>query len=237
MFITKEAPMKAKSRTISTQKALAVAFMADRLNGGYVKETRRFSEDVPTLFANKEIVKFYFEEEDNFTPSDYVKAIPKDEDFDSVNIALNHFKRYSMEILGDKLNDFQKDIFSCVAGEVVHKGKLGIISYIPELVRREVEEGKLKKLLRTEYRNSEPVGEMLKPVVGNMKILSRTYSSNWDSYNYLADMTGNIVSFMKKDKFEVGTRLNFKAKVKGHQKNKLFDGINETRLNYIRKTK
>ena len=43
--------------------------------------------------------------------------------------------------------------------------------------------------------------------------------------------------FMKKDKFEVGTRLNFKAKVKGHQKNKLFDGISETRLNYIRKTK
>ena len=60
--------MKAKSRTISTQKALAVAFMADRLNKGYVKETRRFSEDVPTIFANKEIVKFYFAEEDNFTP-------------------------------------------------------------------------------------------------------------------------------------------------------------------------
>ena len=59
MFITKEAPMKAKPRTINTQKALAVAFMADRLNKGYIKETRRFSEDVPTIFANKEIVKFY----------------------------------------------------------------------------------------------------------------------------------------------------------------------------------
>ena len=229
--------MKAKSRTISTQKALAVAFMADRLNKGYVKETRRFSEDVPTIFANKEIVKFYFAEEDNFTPEDYVKAIPTDEDFDSVDIALNHFKRYSMEILGDKLNDFQKDIFTNVTGEVINKGKLGLISFVPELVRREVEEGKLKKLLRTEYRNSLHVGKILEGVTGNMKILSRTYSANWDSYNYLADMAGNIVSFMKKDKFEVGSRLNFKAKVKGHQQNKLFNGINETRLNYIRKTK
>ena len=56
-FITKEAPM---SQAINTQKALAVAFMADRLNKGYIKETRRFSEDVPTIFANKEIVKFFF---------------------------------------------------------------------------------------------------------------------------------------------------------------------------------
>ena len=53
-FITKEAPM---TQAVNTQKALAVAFMADRLNEGYIKETRRFSEDVPTTFANKEIVK------------------------------------------------------------------------------------------------------------------------------------------------------------------------------------
>tara|TARA_Y200000002_G_scaffold383035_1_gene402729 strand:+ start:865 stop:1578 length:714 start_codon:yes stop_codon:yes gene_type:complete len=237
MIITKEAPMKAKSHTINTQQALAVAFMADRLNKGYVKETRRFSEDVPTTFANKEIVKFFFAEQDNFTPEDYVKAIPTDEDFDSVDIALNHFKRYSMEILGDKLNDFQKDIFNCVGGEVISRNKLGVVSYVPELVRREVEEAKLKKLLRTEYRNSQPVGKQFGAVTGNLKILSRTYSQNWDSYNYLADMAGNIVSFMKKDKFEVGKRFNFKAKVKQHQKNKLFDGIDETRLNYIRKTK
>ena len=125
--------------------------MADRLNKGYVKETRRFSEDVPTIFANKEIVKFYFAEEDNFTPEDYVKAIPTDEDFDSVDIALNHFKRYSMEILGDKLNDFQKDIFTNVTGEVINKGKLGLISFVPELGSREVEEGQLIKLLRTEF--------------------------------------------------------------------------------------
>ena len=69
-FITKEATM---SQAIKTQQALAVAFMADRINKGYVKETRRFSEDVPTVFSNKEIVKFYFTEEHNF---DIVKNHP-----------------------------------------------------------------------------------------------------------------------------------------------------------------
>ena len=49
--------------------------------------TRRFSEDVPTIFSNKEVVKFYFANEGNFTPSDYVKAIPTNEDFEAVDMA------------------------------------------------------------------------------------------------------------------------------------------------------
>ena len=233
MIITKEAPM---TKAIPIQTALAVAFMADRLNNGYVKETRRFSEDVPTIFSNKEVVKFYFSEQDNFTPEDYVKAIPIDEDFDCVDIALKHFKRYSMELLGNNLTDFQKDVFQCVGSDTVYKNRLGLIAYVPELVRREVEQAKLKKLLRTEYRNSQPIGTFGEPITGNLKILSRTYSANWDSYNYLADNTGNLISFMNKTKFEVGQRINFKAKVKTHQKNKLFD-VNETRINYVRKIK
>ena len=40
-----------------------------------------------------------------------------------------------------------------------------------------------------------------------------------------------------KIKIRIYSKFFFKAKVKQHQKNKLFDGIDETRLNYIRKTK
>ena len=154
------------TKAIPIQTALAVAFMADRLNNGYVKETRRFSEDVPTIFSNKEVVKFYFAEQDNFTPEDYVKAIPIDEDFDCVDIALKHFKRYSMELLGNNLSDFQKDVFQCVGGDTVHKNRLGLVAYVPELVRREVEQSKLKKLLRTEYRNSQPIGKYGEAITG-----------------------------------------------------------------------
>ena len=232
-FITKEAPM---SQAINTQKALAVAFMADRLNKGYVKETRRFSEDVPTIFANKEIVKFFFTEEHNFTPNDYVKAIPTDEDFDSVDIAQKHFKRYSMELLGDNLSDFQKDVFNSISAENVSRSKLGLVAYVPELVRREVKEAKLKKLFRIDYRNSQPVAKEGEAIFGNLKIVDRNWSANWESFNYIADFNGNLVSFMNKIKFDIDQRFNFKAKVKAHGKNRLFD-VNETRINYLRKTK
>tara|TARA_A100001035_G_scaffold267366_1_gene251236 strand:+ start:2208 stop:2921 length:714 start_codon:yes stop_codon:yes gene_type:complete len=232
-FITKEAPM---TQAISTQTALAVAFMADRLNKGYVKETRRFSEDTPTQFANKEIVKFYFAEEHNFTPEDYVKAVPTDEDFDSVDLALKHFKRYSMELLGDGLSDFQKSVFGSIQGTTVQKNQLGLVSYVPELVRREIADAKLKKLLRIEYRDSAPIGKFGDGCSGNMKILDRKWSQNWESYNYIADFGGNIVSFMNKNKFNIDQRINFKAKVKAHQENNLFK-VQETRLNYLRTMK
>ena len=45
-------------KTVPTQEALAFAVAAQRINNGYVKDTRRFSEDNPTIFSNKEIVKF-----------------------------------------------------------------------------------------------------------------------------------------------------------------------------------
>ena len=232
-FITKEATM---SQAIKTQQALAVAFMADRINKGYVKETRRFSEDVPTVFSNKEIVKFYFTEEHNFKPEDFVKVIPTDDDFDSVDIAQKHFKRYSMELLGNNLGDFQKDVFNVISADTVNRNKLGLVAYVPELVRREVKEAKLKKLLRIEYRDSQPVGKPGEAIVGNLKIVDRNWSANWESYNYVADYNGNLVSFMNKLKFDIDQRFNFKAKVKSHNKKRLFE-VNETRINYLRKTK
>ena len=46
-------------KTVPTQEALAMAVAAQRINGAYIKDTRRFSEvENKTQFANKEIVKF-----------------------------------------------------------------------------------------------------------------------------------------------------------------------------------
>ena len=48
-------------KKVRTQEALAMAVAAQRINGSYIKNTRRFSEpDNKTQFANKEIVKYAF---------------------------------------------------------------------------------------------------------------------------------------------------------------------------------
>jgi hypothetical protein len=220
-------------KTFKTQEVLAVAFAAYRKNGSYLKNTQRFSTPgCETRFANKELVKYHFQDS-NFLPPDFKSLTVIDTDYDAVDVALKHFRRYTLGLIGDQLTGFQQDIYKAISADEVDDSRLGILAYVPELVKREVQEAAFKKLLRTEYRDSQYAGNEKDTVEGVVKILSKFYSEQWESYNYVADLTGNLVSFMNKENIEVGERRRVKAKVKAQSKNRSFD-VNETRLNYLK---
>jgi len=228
---------KPPMKTVSTQEALAVACAAQRINGIYIKDTRRFSEpDNKTQFANKEIVKFAFHDvKEQYLPVDYVRPIVTEEDYIQVAEIQKWMKRYVMLGLGD-LDDFKKDMIECVSKDTVTVNNLGRVAFIPEFVKRDQHENGLKKEIRIEYRNSQYLGKEKDVVEGVVKILDKKFSTQWDSYNYVAVMDGNLVSFMNKFEYAVGTMKRIKAKVKAQGKNKLFSA-NETRLNYVRVAK
>ena len=226
-------------RTVSTQEALAMAVAAQRINGGYIKDTRRFSEpDNKTQFANKEIVKYAFASIDNpvdglrDSPEDYVKPTPTEEDYVQVAEIQKWMKRYVMLGLGD-LDDFKRDMINAVSADVVPVNNLGRVAFIPEFVKRDQHENGLKKEIRIEYRNSQYLGKEKDVVEGVLKILDKRYSQQWESFNYVAVIDGNLVSFMNKFEHAVGDMKRIKAKVKAQGKNKLFSA-NETRLNYVK---
>jgi hypothetical protein len=226
---------KPAPKEFPVQEVLAAAFAAYRINGNqYLRDTRRFTEEEnATVFANKELVKFHFAGNAHWVPNDFKGLNILDEDYDAVKDAMDHFKSYTFKLLANDLSNFQKNAFNAVQGETVHRNNLGIAAYVPELISRELKENAFKKLLRTEYHNSEHIGKEKDVLEGNIKILQRTYSSKWESNNYIADYMGNIVSFMKADVFEEGRRYEVKAKVKSHGRIRLFD-VNETRLNYVK---
>ena len=220
-------------KTAPTQEVLAIAFAAYRINGEYHKHTQRFSEENnPTIHANKDMVKFHFKVND-FRPDDFEDFVAIEEDYDAVDVAQKHFHRYSMELLGNGQSDFQKDAFNAISQATVPFHKLGLVAYIPELVKREVETNAFKKKLRIEYRTSKNVGKLKDKVEGVIKFLNKFYSERWESFNYVADLNGDLVSFMNKEKFKVGQRKRIKGKVKAHGKNRNFD-VCETRLNYVK---
>ena len=219
--------------TVSTQDALAVACAALRINGAYLKDTRRFScEENLTQFANKELVKFAFEERPGMLPMDFIRPVPTEEDYAQVAEIQQWMKRYIMLGLGD-LDDFKKDMISAVAEDTVKVSNLGRVAYIPEFVKRDKHETGLKKEIRVEYRDSKYLGNVADMVEGVVKILDKRFSAEWESYNYTAVMDGNLVSFMNKYDHEVGAMKRVKGKVKAQTKNKLF-GADETRLNYVK---
>lgn len=221
-------------KSVSTQEALAICFAAHRINNGYRKHTQRYStEGNPTEHANKEMVKQHF---GDYKDPDFVDFKATEEDFEGVDIAQKHFRRYTLGIIGDTLSDFQKDVLTILNLQEVPFNKLGLLAYVPELVKREVSESKFKKMLRMEYRNSANIGNVKDPVEGVIKILSKFWSEQWESFNYVADYNGSLVSFMNKFDYTVGDLKRLKGKVKAHGKNRNFD-VNETRLNYCKLTK
>jgi hypothetical protein len=223
-----------KKKMYKTQEVLAVAFAAQAKNGGYVKVTERFNEpENKTRFANKELVKLHYSEPSQWIPPDHIPLTVTEDDYENVDIAVKHFRRYTLGVIGDQLTGFQKDVFEAVNSDEVDGGKLGVLAYVPELVKREVEENKFKKLLRTQYHASQDVGKEGDDIEGVFKIINRFYSEQWQSYNYIADYMGNLVSFMNKYDHAVGDHKKFKAKVKGHGKNRTFE-VPETRLNYVK---
>ena len=234
--ITMDRPRKFASKvlplaTVPTQDALAVAFAAYRINNGYNKETRRYSEpENKTLHANKDLVKWHFKQE--WSPEDFKPFSPTEDDYVAVYEAQKWLKRYVLLGLGD-LDDFKKQMIASVAEDTVPINNLGRVAYIPEFVRRDKQENDLKKEIRIEYRTSEYLGKEKDLVEGVIKILDKRYSSQWESYNYTASLDGNLVSFMNKFDYAVGSMKRIKAKVKAQTKNKLFEA-KETRLNYVR---
>ena len=226
-FLSKDTlPLK----TVPTQEALAFAVAAQRINKGYVKDTRRFSEDNPTIFCNKEIVKFAFNP--HYRPNDFVMPKPTAEDYAEVAKIHKWMRRYVMLGLAD-LDDFKKDMIDSVSQDTVSKNNLGRVAFIPEFVKRDKHETGLTKEIRIEYRDSQYLGKEKDVVEGVIKILDKRYSTQWESYNYTAVMDNNLVSFMNKFEHNVGDMKRIKAKVKSQTQNKLFSA-NETRLNYVK---
>jgi hypothetical protein len=226
--------MKVKLKTVSLQDALAVACAAQRINGSYIKDTRRFScEENETQFSNKEIVKLYFEDKDkDWIPQDYKRPEVLPVDYEMVAEIKKWLKRYVMLGLGN-LDDFKRDMVDSVSQDNVPVNNLGRIAFIPEFVKRDQHESGLKKEIRVEYRDSVHLGKEKDVVEGVIKILDKRYSAQWESYNYVAVMDGNLLSFMNKFEHNVGDMKRIKAKVKSQTKNRLFDA-NETRLNYVK---
>jgi len=233
---------RARVKSIPTKEVLAIAYAAYRHNNEtYIKDTRRFSEQKNiTEFSNKELVRFYIAEKYNlpdskWLPEDYKKnpISVTEEDYANVEEARKWMKRYVLLGLDDTLDEFKRDMIMSFNSQDTAVKLTGRIAFIPEFIKRDQHENGLKKEIRVEYRDSNHIGKEKDSVEGVAKILDQRWSSKWESYNYVAVMDGNLISFMNKHNHKIGSMKRISAKVKSHTKNQLFEA-NETRLNYVK---
>lgn len=218
----------------STQDLLELAFAAHRVNKGYEKQTRRYSENMPTTFSNKELIAFTAAAgSDQFIPHDFMPLKVTDEDRAAKADADKHMRRYTMLAMGN-LSEFENDIYTAYCSEKMPVNRVGLIAYLPEFVNRELQTKIYKQRLKTEFANSKHY--TTDPVVGDCEILkviriSRDFEDPF--YMHFGAIDGNLVCFAKKEGFAEGVVYQISAKVKAQDKERE-TGLPMTRINYVK---
>lgn len=220
-------------KTFDASFVKLLAFAAYRINKGYAKTTQRFSENTPTKFSNKEIVKYSLEYSANneaYVPSDFVMPKIIDEDRAALTAAEKHMRRYTLLGLGD-LNDFQADMFEAYCQDNIPANRIGLLAYLPAFVERELEDKMYKQRLKTEFAESAAIDD--KKIIGELEILKRVYSVNYETFFYTAGFNSNLVMFSNKFEYKTGEVFGFKANVKGQQTDR-DTGLTVNKINYVK---
>lgn len=225
-----------------TERLIELAFAAHRVNGGYVKETRRYSEGQPTTYSNKEIVAYsaahynQYNEKDSvlrtWIPSDFVPVKVTDEDLTAKADADRHMRRYTMLAMG-KLSDFEKDVYSAYCSETMPPNRIGLIAYLPEFVHRELREKAYKLRLKTEFAGSEYFSNSVNGNCEVLKVIRVTRDFDTPFYMHFGAIGKNLVCFSRKEGLAEGMIYSITAKVKGQERERE-TGIPMTRINYVK---
>ncbi len=218
-----------------TEQLLEFAYAAYRINNGYVKSTVYHSANDTTTYPNKDIVLFSALKKfrpDDYIPSWFVMPEITDRDRENVKLALEHYKRYTLLLLGTDLSTFQKDVFAVISQDTVPVHKIGLVAVVPTVVKSEKAESVYLRKLKKDFSDSKHY--VLKTSVsGTIEILKRIHLRDYSTYLYFAGLGENLISFTKPTEYSVGAVYELNGKVKSLEKERE-TGFNMTKLNYVK---
>ena len=217
----------------STELLLQLAYAAYRVNKGYEKQTRRYSEGQPTTFSNKELIAYTVE--DGFKPEDFVPLKITEEDRAAKAAGDKHMRRYTMLAMGD-LPQFESDIFAAYSSDRMPIGRIGLIAYVPAFVDREIENKIYKQRMKTDFAASAYLTQNI--VEGtDVEILKVIPLNNYDfgepAYLHFGAVGKDLVCFSKKEMYAVGETYEMVGRIKGQDKER-DSGLPMTRMNYVK---
>ena len=222
-------------------KLVALAIMAQKINGEYVK--RGGKSDFVEVYdeeVDETVQRFVKVKEANRTVMEILaendSLITMDVMQEAQNMISGLEMDYMFKVLGDDMNDFETSIQAFLASsddELNVRYHIGIVAYIPAYVEREAK----RRDLADKSIGSEWIGTIGKPIELEIEIISKRNATAWAGWNVNAITTdGNRVSFFTGKNDVANTEGVFKvfAKVKDHGRVWQDESTKETRLNYVR---
>jgi len=201
----------------------ALAVVADRINGGYIKETEWLENAVPPCMgreANKKLVKQWLREGSNPTT---------EADIEKGREIRNYFNGFLLKQISGKINDFEQQALRIAQmDEFTGKNMLefAIVSCLPSVMIRDQSRNELAREVRASTQLQGAVGDKIQ---GEIEVVKCYYSKDYDKFRVTAKLVDSFVDFWYNSNLEAGQKLSIKAKIKSVR------GDNTTQLNFVKR--
>jgi hypothetical protein len=198
----------------------ALAVVADRVNGGYLKETEWLENAVPPCRgreANKLMVKQWLREGSNPTT---------EADVEKGREIRHFFNGFLLKELSGKINDFERQALKIAQmDEFTGRNMLefAIISCLPAAMLREQSKKELTSDIRASTQLQGSVGDKIQ---GDITVVKSYYSKDYDKFRITARLADAFVDFWFGK--ELTGSVSIKAKIKSVR------GDNTTQLNFVK---
>lgn len=220
-------PSAQPGQRYSMADAWAAAAAAQRINGGYLKDSVSEWDDLTQSarvlkLRNREIMMQFLTGQQTVTQ----------EDRDAGQAARDYLKQdITMRALKGKLSDFDTSVSRVLAVEdefdsQQHRLELAVLACLPNSAQRNQTRGDVEYRMR--FAQGGVIGKPGDRVTVDVEILSANFSQNYNIFfvNAVTDKD-QPVTFTLRERFDVGTRLTIHGRVKLHSNN-------QTRLNYVK---
>jgi hypothetical protein len=200
--------------TYNVADVFAAASAAYRINGSYLKQDEvTFYENgnhTVDKIANKTLVHQFLN--GNFDIAD--------EDREMGEKVRQHCNGLSFKIItGKTLSEFEQAMLSIADKETTDSNyDIAVVASLPASYERAQVRIQQDTMLREN-------GGTLNNAVGdkvelNIEVVRCNYSNNWDTHFVTATVDNAVVFFATRNKFELGSKLRIKGKVKAHKEDR-----------------
>ena len=211
----------------SVSDVWAAACAAQRVNGGYYKESSYLWDEVSNVNRvvnrrNRDIMMEFLQNPQQLLVED-VEAGEQVRDFLQKDITFRALK--------GQLTDFDQSVSKCLAiterfYTVSNRYELAVIAALPNSARRSQERQTAQQ--RIQFARGGLIGSVGDKITANVEVITASYSQQYNIF-WIKAITDQDqpVTFSNKHKFDAGTSITIQGKVKAHRDNL-------TQLNYVK---
>ena len=226
-------------KSISKVYLLALAIIAQRINGEYLKRGGA-SDFVTKIEDGEEVQRYERVKSSNRFVMETVQQIDPNIITDELRAeaeAMLHSLEmdFMFKVLGDNMNDFESSIHQFISDvdDFEPRMHIGVVAYLPAYIEREEKQ----KELTERSIGSEYLGTKGEAITAEIEIISKRQATAWAGWNVNAITTdGNRVSFFttKDDLSNKKGVFKITAKIKDCGNVWQDPDTKETRLNYVK---